>query len=277
MKLTNLFGAVTRRSCLAMMSGLVVSLLVAPANAADGNPYGLIDPTTIMVGTMSDAKPYAFVTADGTFSGFDVEFFQDIAKRLGFEKDKVVFVGQDFAALIPSVANGRFDVAVGAIGTTAKRKEVADFTDGYLAGFLSVLTADESLTTIESLKDKRLGIVQGTLQDDYAQKHFPDAQLVRFPDNNSAVAAMNNGMIDAHFLDYEAAKQFGVNFPSLKVMQNYASFDAPAGFVVRKGNPKLLEALNEKIHEAMQDGTWKELHSKWFPGSPMPEQYLPKN
>ena len=277
MKLTTTLGKLTRRSCLALMSGLFVSFIAAPANAADDNPYDLLDPTSIMVGTMSDAKPYAFVTAEGTFSGFDVEFFQNIAERLGFTKEQVTFVGQDFAALIPSVANGRFDVAVGAIGTTAKRKEVANFTDGYLAGFLSVLSADSSLTTIESLKDKRLGIVQGTLQDDYAQKHFANAQLVRFPDNNSAVAAMNNGMIDAHFLDYEAAKQFGVNFPDLKVQQNFASFDAPAGFVVRKGNEKLLNALNEKIHEAMQDGTWKELHSKWFPGSPMPEQYLPKN
>ncbi len=25
----------------------------------------------------------------------------------------------------------------------------------------------------------------------------------------------------------------------------------------------------------MEDGTWKELHEKWFPGSPMPQQYLP--
>jgi polar amino acid transport system substrate-binding protein len=26
----------------------------------------------------------------------------------------------------------------------------------------------------------------------------------------------------------------------------------------------------------MQDGTWKTLYEKWFPGSPMPDQYLPK-
>ena len=31
-----------------------------------------------------------------------------------------------------------------------------------------------------------------------------------------------------------------------------------------------------KVHEAMQDGTWKRLHEKWFPGSPMPDEYLPK-
>ena len=54
------------------------------------------------------------------------------------------------------------------------------------------------------------------------------------------------------------------------------SFDAPAGFVVRKGNDALREALNKGLHDAMQDGTWKTLHEKWFPGTPMPDAYLPK-
>ena len=66
MKLTTTLGKLTRRSCLALMSGLFVSFIAAPANAADDNPYDLLDPTSIMVGTMSDAKPYAFVTAEGT-------------------------------------------------------------------------------------------------------------------------------------------------------------------------------------------------------------------
>ena len=38
--------------------------------------------------------------------------------------------------MLPSVANGRFDVAVAAIGTTDKRKQTVDFSDGYLAGYL---------------------------------------------------------------------------------------------------------------------------------------------
>ena len=30
------------------------------------------------------------------------------------------------------------------------------------------------------------------------------------------------------------------------------------------------EALNEALHEAMEDGTWKELYEKWFPGPRCP-------
>jgi polar amino acid transport system substrate-binding protein len=260
----------------AVAAALAVLTGVATPSLAEDNPLGLIDPGMISVGTMGDAKPYAFTTADGNFTGFDIELFLNVAERIGFKKDQVVFTGQEFSALMPSVANGRFDVAAAAIGTTDKRKQTIDFTDGYLAGFLTVMSADAGIKDAASLKGKRIGVVQGTLQEIYAEKNFAGADLVKFPDNNSAVSGLNNGTIDAHFLDYEAAKDYTTRYPDLKVAVNIPSFDAPAGFVIRKGNDALREALNKGLHAAMQDGTWKTLHEKWFPGTPMPEAYLPK-
>ena len=34
---------------------------------------------------------------------------------------------------------------------------------------------------------------------------------------------------------------------------------------------------NKALHAAMQDGTWEKLYVKWFPGSPLTPQYLPKH
>lgn len=272
--MTERLTKLTRRAFAGVLGLGLLAAGLAPAMAAD-NPLGLIEPDVISVGTMGDAKPYTFITADGKFTGFDIELFLDVASRMGFKPEQVLFTGQEFSALMPSVANGRFDVAVAAIGTTDKRKETVDFSDGYLAGYLSVLTADAAIPDPAALKGKRLGVVQGTLQEIYAEKNFPDTDLVKFPDNNSAVSALNNGSVDAHFLDYEAAKEYGVRYPSLKIAVNIPSFDAPAGFVIRKGNAALQSALNEALHAAMQDGTWKTLYEKWFPGSPMPEEYLP--
>jgi polar amino acid transport system substrate-binding protein len=273
----NITRAISRGARGAVMAvALVCSGMVAHQAAAADNPYGLIDPKVISVGTMGDAKPYTFITSDGNFTGFDIELFLNVAERMGFKKDQVIFTGQEFSALMPSVANGRFDVAAAAIGTTDQRKKTIDFSDGYLAGYLSVLTPDAKITDAASLKGKRLGVVQGTLQEIYAAKNFKGTDLVKFPDNNSAVSALNNGTIDAHFLDYEAAKDYTGRFKALKIAVNIPSFDAPAGFVIRKGNDALREALNKGLHAAMQDGTWKKLYEKWFPGSPMPAEYLPK-
>ncbi|WP_253182826.1 ABC transporter substrate-binding protein [Arthrobacter sp. SW1] len=245
----------------------------AASSTAD-NPYGLIQPGTIRVASLGDSKPYTFADASGNFTGFDVELFKDVAKRAGV--DNVVFTGQDFSGLLAAVANGQFDVGVAAIGITDKRKETVDFSNGYLAGYLTVITTkDSGIKDANGLSGKRLGVVQGTLQEAYAVKNFTSTNLVRFPDNNTAIAAVNNGSVDAHFLDYEAAKSY-VQQHGLVSAADIPSFDAPAGFAIAKGKTALKAALDKGLAEAMEDGTWKKLYQKWFPGSPMPAQYLPK-
>ena len=202
-----------------------------------------------------------------------MELFTDVAERVGI--DDVVFTGQDFSGLLAAVANGQFDVGVAAIGITEEREQTVDFSDGYLAGYLTVMSnPDANIADEDDLAGKRLGVVQGTLQEAYAVKNFTDTELVRFPDNNAAISAVNSGSIDAHFLDYEAAKEYADQY-GLENAIDIPSFDAPAGFAIAKGNDALKDALNEGLHAAMEDGTWKELYQKWFPGSPMPDQYLP--
>lgn len=244
-------------------------------DSAGDNPYGLMTPGEVRVASLGDAKPYTFTDESGEFTGFDVELFTDVANRIGIEK--VVFTGQDFSGLLAAVANGQFDVGVAAIGITDDRKKTVDFSDGYLAGYLTVMAGpDSDITDEDSLAGKRLGVVQGTLQEAYAVKNFTDTELVRFPDNNTAIAGVNSGSIDAHFLDYEAAKEYAAQF-GLENAIDIPSFDAPAGFAIAKGKDEFKQALNDALHDAMEDGTWKELYEKWFPGSPMPDQYLPSD
>jgi polar amino acid transport system substrate-binding protein len=255
------------------LSGCGGSTPASSSNAAD-NPYGLIQAGTIRVASLGDSKPYTFTDAQGNFTGFDVELFKDVAHRAGV--DNVVFTGQDFSAILPAVSNGQFDAGVAAIGITDKRKQTVDFSDGYLAGYLTVITTkDSGIKDADGLSGKRLGVVQGSLQEAYAVKNFSSANLVRFPDNNTAIAALNSGSVDAHFLDYEAAKAYETQY-GLVSAADIPSFDAPAGFAIAKGKDAFKEALNKGLAAAMEDGTWKKLYQKWFPGSPMPEQYLPK-
>ncbi len=266
-------AALTFSACSGAGAGTATS---APGGeAAESNEFDLIEPGTIRVASMGDAKPYTFTDENGKFTGFDVELFKDVAKRIGYED--VVFTGQDFSGLLAAVANRQFDVGVAAIGITEERMETVDFSDGYLAGYLTVI-ADKSagVKDADDLAGMRLGVVQGTLQEAYAMKNFTDTELVRFPENNAGISALNSGTIQAHFTDYESAKTYGEQYDNLDLAVNIPSFDAPAGFAVAKGNDAFREALNEGLHAAMEDGTWKELYQKWFPGSPMPDMYLPK-
>ncbi|WP_404312138.1 ABC transporter substrate-binding protein [Agrococcus terreus] len=272
-----------RRSAIAAVAAAAALALAACSggstsaseSATEDNPYGLITPGQIRVASLGDARPYTFTDESGEFTGFDVELFTDVAERIGVED--VVFTGQDFSGLLAAVANGQFDVGVAAIGITEERQQTVDFSDGYLAGYLTVMAnPDAGIEDEADLAGMRLGVVQGTLQEAYAVKNFTDTELVRFPDNNAAISAVNSGSIDAHFLDYEAAKEYAEQYGLVNSI-DIPSFDAPAGFAIAKGNTEFQTALNEALAAAMEDGTWKELYEKWFPGSPMPEQYLPSS
>lgn len=272
-----------RRSAIAAVAAAAALTLAACSggspsaseSATEDNPYGLITPGQIRVASLGDARPYTFTDESGEFTGFDVELFTDVAERIGIED--VVFTGQDFSGLLAAVANGQFDVGVAAIGITEERQQTVDFSDGYLAGYLTVMAnPDAGIEDEADLAGMRLGVVQGTLQEAYAVNNFTDTELVRFPDNNAAISAVNSGAINAHFLDYEAAKEYAEQY-GLENAIDIPSFDAPAGFAIAKGKPEFQAALNEALAAAMEDGTWKELYEKWFPGSPMPEQYLPSS
>ncbi|GAB3620147.1 ABC transporter substrate-binding protein [Glutamicibacter endophyticus] len=268
------FRALAATAAVALSALTMTACGSGNASAEQDNPYNLIEPGTIRVASIGDSKPYTFTDAEGQFTGFDVELFTDVAHRIGIEN--VVFTGQDFSALLSAVANGQFDVGVAAIGITEERQQTVDFSDGYLAGYLTVLASPEkNIDDKDDLAGKRLGVVQGSLQEAYAVKNFTDTDIVRFPDNNTAVSGLNAGSVDAHFLDYEAAKDYSDRY-DLENALDVPSFDAPAGFAIAPENDALREALNKALAEAMEDGTWKELYQKWFPGSPMPEQYLPK-
>jgi polar amino acid transport system substrate-binding protein len=276
----NLRTTIRRATVVAVAATAAIALAACSSGASgstssdsEDNPYGLITPGQIRVASLGDAKPYTFTDESGEFTGFDVELFEDVAGRIGI--DDVVFTGQDFSGLLAAVSNGQFDVGVAAIGITEEREQTVDFSDGYLAGYLTVMSSpDADIADEADLAGKRLGVVQGTLQEAYAVKNFTDTELVRFPDNNAAISAVNSGSINAHFLDYEAAKEYAEQFGLVNSI-DIPSFDAPAGFAIAKGNDEFKDALNEALHAAMEDGTWKELYEKWFPGSPMPDQYLP--
>jgi polar amino acid transport system substrate-binding protein len=177
------------------------------------------------------------------------------------------------------VANKQYDMVAASTSDTEKRRQTVDFSDHYFIGYISVLAPKTAGITKDaaSLNGKRLGIVQGTIQDNYAQQQFTGAKLVRFPDNNSAVAALRAGTIDAHFLDFPVAEEYAKSDPNkaLEIAINIEVPDFPVGFPIRKGNTALMTAVNEQLKAIIADGTWLKIDKSYFPDQPVPAQFKP--
>jgi polar amino acid transport system substrate-binding protein len=143
--------------------------------AAKDNPYGLQQAGTLRVATLTDAPPNVYLK-DGKFTGFDNDLFTAVASKLDL---KVQFVGTDFSALLAQVKNKKFDLGSSSITVTDARKQTVAFTNGYDFGYFGLdVPAGSDIKTFDQLKGKRVTVVQGTVQDDYATKLGLDPVLV---------------------------------------------------------------------------------------------------
>ncbi|MFJ4221182.1 ABC transporter substrate-binding protein [Curtobacterium luteum] len=265
-----------KASAIAVVAALAVGLTACSATSSassSGNDYGTLTAGTLKIGTLSDAKPYAY-TENGKLTGFEVDMATAIAKHMDL---KPVFVQQEFSTLLPAVAAGSLDVAAASTSVTAERKKSVDFSDTYFIGYISIITPSGSSITkkASSLKGKRLGLMQGTLEDQYAQDHFPGVQIVRYPDNNAAKAAMQAGSIDAVFLDYPIAQDFVDQDSSIQMPINIELPEYPVAMSMHKDKPKLKQGINKAIKEIISSGEWLEIEKKYYPDAPVPDQFQP--
>jgi polar amino acid transport system substrate-binding protein len=245
----------------------------APAAAESGSTIKTIKPGVLSVATMSDAKPNCWIE-NGEFKGFDLDLARAIGKKLGLT---VEFAAIDFPAMFPAVAQGRYDMGAASSAGTVERQKVVDFSAGYLGGYLGVLTTKTSGITQDnaSTTGKRLGLLQGSIQEAYAKKFLSGATLVMFPDNNAGVAALQTGRVDGYFLDYVVGTDYMDQHPELVQPIALPAFDQPAAFPIKKGNTALKEGVDKALGELVQDGTWMTLYTQYFTKAPKPTDLPP--
>jgi polar amino acid transport system substrate-binding protein len=245
----------------------------AASGTAGAAAFETISDGVLRVGTVTDNKPYSYIE-DGVNAGLDIDLVQEFADRNDLE---VQFVQTEFSSLIPNVVSGQLDLAAASISITDERKETVDFSDPYMVGPIAVMTKSGSDITDDtaSLKGVRLGLIQGTIQDTYAEEHGFGAEIVRFPDNNSGVAAMKTGSIDAFFMDAPLAESYIADDPSLELPIVIFDDQAPYGIAFSKDNPGLTEAFDAELEDLIADGSLEEMQEKFLPSLPVAEQFMP--
>lgn len=254
---------------------VLVPLSFAAVTLAHAEDVGTLAPGKLMAGVDANSKPYSYVD-NGRMTGFDVELIRAIAAKLGLSAE---FRAQDFSGLLPSVANQQLDMAAGSISITKERLKMVDFSEGYLTGLLSVAVLPGGTVTADkaSVKGRRIGVVQGTIEDTYADTYLPGAEIVRFPNVNAGFLSLRSKYIDGYFIDKTLADGLRGKYPDLHIATplNISAANLPAGFPMRKGNAKLAAAVNKAIDELVADGTWMKLYTRFNPGYPTPESLPP--
>ncbi|MDQ0117523.1 polar amino acid transport system substrate-binding protein [Pseudarthrobacter defluvii] len=247
---------------------------VTPIDKIDKSKLGLITEGTLRVGTLSDAPPNIFIDPSGKFTGYDNELLRAIGDKLGL---KVEFASTDFSALLSQVANKQFDVGSSSISTTDARRKTVGFTNGYDFGYMAVVTKNGSkVNGFADLKEGvRIGVVQGTVQDDYVTNTLK-LEPVRFPDYNTVYGNVKNGQIDAWVAPSQQATGQVKDGDNTKIAEKVVNTQNFTAYAVNKDNQPLIDALNSGLDAVIADGTWTKLTSEWYKDRPTVAEQTPQ-
>ncbi|MGW5192937.1 substrate-binding periplasmic protein [Kribbella sp. NPDC004138] len=269
------FGAFRRVVAVVGAITLASAMVACGSNgddaAAGGQDLGLMSAGTLRIGTLTDAPPNVYVK-DGKFTGFDNDLITAVAAKLNLKPE---FVGTDFSALLSQVNGGQFDLGSSSITITEARKKTVAFSNGYDFGYLGLnTTKDSGITNFDQLTGKRVVVVQGTVQDDYATGK--NLNPVRVPNYNAALGQLKAGTADAWVSPAEIGEKMAKEQGGGTVILAAKELsDAPMAFAVAKNNDKLREAVNKALDEVIADGTWTKLVEQYYPGRAVPANFTP--
>ena len=199
-------------------------------------------------------------------AGFEVELMQAIGEKLGLTS--VYLSPVKFDTIIPTIKQGgTADVGVSNFTITDERKEEIDFTDPYLDSNQGLVTTKAATKTTQDdldSTDAKVAVQAGTTGESWVQENLPNATCVSLDDPVVALTGVQSGLYDAAVADLPVVKYLVNNsFTDCQI-----SIEIPTGeqygIVVSKGNPALTSAINDALAQLDQDGTLKDLKTKWF-------------
>ena len=242
----------------------------ASPEGKEANPYGLQQPGVLRTGTLTDAPPNVYLK-DGKYTGFDNDLLVAVAAKLGL---KVEFVGTEFSSLLAQVKTGKFDLGSSSISITDARKKTVAFTNKYDFGFLGLdVPKGSAIKGFDDLKGKRVAVVQGTVQDDYATTSGLDP--VRVPDYNAALNQLKSGTADAWITPAEIGEKTAGDSGGKVVAVAKQLQPGGMAFAVAQQNDALREAIDKGLDEVVADGTWARLQKQYYPGREVPADFKP--
>lgn len=234
------------------------------SDTADDTGDGTVQTVTegkLTVATSPDFAPYEFyaIGEDGspTLAGFDMALAQYIADYMGLELEVITV---DFDGVLSELQTKSVDLGMAGLSPDEKRMGIMDFSDIYYEGGQSLVTVKDNADKYNSVEavnnpDVTVGAQTGSIQLDLANTNSPDADIISLPKVTDIISELLAGTMDAAYIETVVAESYQKNYPDLEIVADVPYDVAGSAIGVVKDNPELLNAVNEAIAAALEDGS----------------------
>jgi polar amino acid transport system substrate-binding protein len=201
-----------------------------------------------------------------------------VAEALGFSRDEVDWLQNAVFEAAFAPGPKPFDWHMAQVSIRPERAEAVDFSDPYFDSNQSLLALTPNPitneTTISALREYRLGAAAATtsfqLIEDVIQ---PTVEPSVFPDNATALTALQNGQIDGLIVDLGSAffmrdaqlEDWDTPEPEGTIVGAFSESEQvdQLGMVLELDSP-LTECVNEALAQLRADGTLDAIYDEWI-------------
>jgi ABC-type amino acid transport substrate-binding protein len=213
---------------------------------------------------LDDAPPMPMqigTPEEGNFRGYEVDLLEEIARRLGVQ---LRYRRAFWSVIVDELAGGDIDMICSAATVTEERRRQADFCDPHLELTLGVVTREGAANIGVDFAGLRVGLRRGTTAEKFARAHGVSRPAILSDSNDNIYSALAADRLDAVIDDSPIAEHFARVFPGLRYAGALPGTQGAYAIMVRKGNTRLVTAINAALAEMERDGVLAVLRAGWF-------------
>jgi polar amino acid transport system substrate-binding protein len=256
-----------RKIGLFVLSLAMVSILCGAALA--GDTLAEVKKKGVLVAGVKDSlPPFGSMNPDTKkFSGYDIDFVEHIAKKLGV---KVKYTPVSSANRIPMLMEGRIDILAATMTKTPERAKQIDFSHTYFLTGQKFLTKKGTVKTLKDFEGKKIATAKGSTSEENVTKAVPYATILSLDDYPQGILALQQGKVIAVTTDESIlAGQLGKleKNPATKgqfEIPELAISEEPYGIGMRKGDANWVKFVNDTLLEMEKNGEAAKIFEKWF-------------
>lgn len=247
-------------------------LLLGCAVASFSHFSALAADSTLKFGLEAQYPPFESKSASGELEGFDIDLGKAVcaAAKVTCEWSETSFDG-----LIPALQAQKFDAINSAMNVTEKRRQAIDFTQVIYRVPSKLIAKSDSglLPEVSSLKGKHIGVLQGSIQESFAQAHWAPqgVDVVSYQDQSQVYLDLTSGRLDGTLVLAPAGQTGFLTKPDGKgfsfvgdAVRDDKILGSGVAFGLRKGDTANKARLDKAIDIIKKDGVVEQLSKKYF-------------
>lgn len=204
---------------------------------------------------------------DGKPVGFDIDFANELAKRLGV---KAEFVVMNWDGILAGLNSKRYDVIISSMNITDDRKKQVDFVEYVRMSQLFITKAGVNFSKEADLAGKVVAVQADTTSHEYAEKLKKSGIAIKdikaFKLATDAFAAVKAGQAEVIIVDEPVGKYYAKQDAKTFHAAGRAMAPEPVGIAIRKTDADLHKEIGKAVEQMKQDGTLKKISETWFGG-----------